>query len=286
VLRRDVGDVAILTIRRPAVLNALNEAVYAQLTAHFTRLRGDPRIAGVVFTGFGPKAFVSGADVNFLAQLRSPADGFATSQGSQAVGNVIESLGKPVVCALNGMALGGGNEIAMCCTARIARKGLALAVAQPEPNLGIVPGAGATQRLPRLVGVERAALMLRTGRGLSGAEAVASGLVRAEVEGDLIGAAVTLVRQAARGEIPLAPIDPRPIETPDELPPVELGHLSRAIDGLICRAIVEGCRMPLAEGLHFESEMFGACCATEDMRLGVANFIANGPRAKARFVNR
>jgi enoyl-CoA hydratase/carnithine racemase len=268
------------------VLNALNEAVYAQLTGHFTRLRGDPRIAGVVLTGFGPKAFVSGADVNFLAQLRSPEEGIATSQRSQAVGNVIESLGKPVVCALNGMALGGGNEIAMCCTARIARKGLAPAVAQPEPNLGIVPGAGATQRLPRLVGLERAAFMLRTGRGLSSAEAVACGLVRAEVEGDLIGAAVTLVRQAARGEILLSPIDPRPLETPDQLPPVELGHLSRAIDRLICRAIVEGCRMPLAQGLRFESEMFGACCATEDMRLGVANFIANGPRAKAQFVNR
>jgi enoyl-CoA hydratase / 3-hydroxyacyl-CoA dehydrogenase len=286
VLRRDVGDVAVLTIRRPAVLNALNEAVYAQLTDHFTRVRGDPRIAGVVLTGFGSKAFVSGADVNFLAQLHSAAEGVATSQRSQAVGNLVEALGKPVVCVLNGMALGGGNELAMCCTARIARKGLPLAVAQPEANLGLVPGAGATQRLPRLVGVERAAFMLRTGRGLSGAEAVASGLVRAEIEGDLIGAAVGLVRQAVRGEVQLTPIDPRPLETPDELPPIELGHLSRVIDRLICRAIVEGCRMSLADGLRFESEMFGACCATEDMRLGVANFIANGPRSKARFVHR
>jgi enoyl-CoA hydratase/3-hydroxyacyl-CoA dehydrogenase len=286
VLRRDAGDVAVLTIRRPAVLNALNETVYAQLMGHFSRLRDDPRIAGVVLTGFGSKAFVSGADVNFLAQLRSPAEGFATSQRSQAAGNMIEALGRPVVCALNGMALGGGNELAMCCTARLARKGLSLAVAQPEANLGIVPGAGATQRLPRLVGVERAASMLRTGRGLSGAEAVACGLVRAEIEGDLIGAAVALVRQAARGEVQLTPVNPRALEIPDELPPVELGHLSRAIDRLICRAIVEGCRMSLADGLRFESEMFGACCATEDMRLGVENFIANGPRSKARFVHR
>ena len=84
----------------------------------------------------------------------------------------------------------------------------------------------------------------------------------------------------------LKPIDPRPLETPAALPAVELGHLSKAIDGLICRAIVEGCRKPLYEGLHFESEMFGACCATEDMRIGVQNFMKNGPRAKAEFLHR
>jgi len=286
VLRRDEGDVAVLTIRRPKVLNALSDEVYAQLGDHFAALRDDPKVAAVVLTGFGPKAFVSGADVGFLGRIASPAEGVATSERSKEPGNLLERMGKPSVCALNGMALGGGNEIAMCCTARIVRKGLSMAVAQPEPNLGIVPGAGATQRLPRLVGVEKAAVMLRTGRPLSGKDAVAAGLIREEVEGDLVAAAVALARAAAKGEVSLKPIDPNPLATPDELPAVELGYLSRAIDALICRAIVEGCRKPLYEGLKFESEMFGACCGTEDMRIGVANFIKNGPRAKAEFVNR
>jgi enoyl-CoA hydratase/3-hydroxyacyl-CoA dehydrogenase len=286
VLRRDDGDVAVLTIRRPQVLNALNDEVYDQLGEHFAALRDDPRIAAVVLTGFGPKAFVSGADVGFLGKIGSPEEGVATSERSKEPGNLLEQLGKPSVCALNGMALGGGNEIAMCCTARIVKKGLSLAVAQPEPNLGIVPGAGATQRLPRLVGVEKAAAMLRTGRPVSGKDAVACGLIREELDGDVVAAAVALARAAARGEVKLMPIDPRPLETPAALPATELGHLSKAIDGLICRAIVEGCRKPLYEGLHFESEMFGACCATEDMRVGVQNFMKNGPRAKAEFLHR
>jgi enoyl-CoA hydratase/carnithine racemase len=179
VIRRDDGDVAVLTIRRPAVLNALSDEVYGQLRDHVAAIRDDPAIAAVVLTGFGPKAFVSGADVGFLAKIASPADGVSTSERSKEAGNLLEQMGKPSVCALNGMALGGGNEIAMCCTARIIRRGVSLAVAQPEPNLGIVPGAGATQRLPRLVGLDRAAMMLRTGRPLSGKEAVACGLVRA-----------------------------------------------------------------------------------------------------------
>ena len=161
VIRRDEGDVAILTIRRPKVLNALNDDVYAQLAAHAEALRADPKIAGVVLTGFGPKAFVSGADVNFLAAIRSPAEGVTTSERSKVPGNLFEGLGKPVICAMNGMAFGGGNELAMCCTARLIRAGLAVAVGQPEANLGIVPGAGATQRLPRLVGVTKAATALQ-----------------------------------------------------------------------------------------------------------------------------
>lgn len=275
-----------LTIRRPKVLNALNDEVYAQLHEQLVSVRDDPAIAAVVLTGFGPKAFVSGADVGFLGKISSPAEGAATSERSKDPGNLLERMGKPSVCALNGVALGGGNELAMCCTARLIRKDLGMAVAQPEPNLGIVPGAGATQRLPRLVGLEQAALMLRTGRPLSGAEAVACGLIREEVEGDVVEAAIALAGAAARGTVTLKPIDPRPLEIPPSLPAVELGHLSRAIDGLICRAIVEGCRKPLYEGLRLESELFGACCATEDMRIGVANFRKSGPRAKAEFVHR
>jgi enoyl-CoA hydratase/3-hydroxyacyl-CoA dehydrogenase len=286
VLRRDVGDVAVLTIRRPRVLNALNDEVYAQLAEQFAALRDDSKIVAAVLTGFGPKSFVSGADVNFLAQIKTPAQGFATSERSKQAGNLLESLGKPVVCALNGSALGGGSEIALCCSARVARKGIALAMAQPEANLGLVPGAGATQRLPRLVGVEKAATMLRTGRGLSAREAVECGLVHAEVEGDVVEAAVALARAAARGEARLKPIDPRPLKVPAALPVIDIGHRSRAIDGLICRAIVEGCREPLAEGLRIESKLFGECCATEDMRIGVQNFLTNGPRSMAEFVHR
>ncbi|MFI5309711.1 MAG: 3-hydroxyacyl-CoA dehydrogenase/enoyl-CoA hydratase family protein [Gemmatimonadales bacterium] len=286
VLRRDVGDVAVLTIRRPRVLNALNEEVYAQLAEHVAALRDSAKIVAVVLSGFGTKSFVSGADVNFLAEIETPAQGCATSERSKQAGNLLESLGKPVVCALNGSAFGGGSEIALCCTARLVRKGLALAMAQPESNLGIVPGAGATQRLPRLVGIEKAAMMLRTGRGLSAREAVECGLVHAEVEGDVVEAAVTLARAAARGEAQLKAIDPRPLAMPTGLPPIDIGHRSRAIDGLICRAIVEGCAQPLAAGLRTESELFGECCATEDMRIGVHNFLTNGPRSMAEFVHR
>ncbi len=286
VLRRDDGDVAIVTIRRPRVLNALNDDVYAQLAETFAALQSDPRVAAVVLTGFGTKAFVSGADVNFLARIATPAEGFDTSQRSKEPGNLIENLGKPVICALNGMALGGGNELAMCCTARIARAGIPMLVAQPEVSLGIVPGSGATQRLPRLVGIAKAAEMLRTGRSLSGREAVECGLVREEVDGSVVEAAVSLARAAAHGDVRLDPVDPRPMAVPGSLPPVELGHLSRTIDALICRAILEGCPRPLAEGLRFESELFGACCGTEDMGIGLRNFLEKGPRSKAAFVHR
>jgi enoyl-CoA hydratase/3-hydroxyacyl-CoA dehydrogenase len=127
--------------------------------------------------------------------------------------------------------------------------------------------------------------MLRTGRPLSGREAVECGLVRAEIDGDVVEAAVVLARAAALDEESIVPIDPRPLAMPSSLPPVELGHRSRVVDALICRAILEGCAMPLAEGLRFESEMFGACCATADMHIGVLNFQENGPRSRAVFVN-
>ena len=189
------------------------------------------------------------------------------------------------MCALNGYAFGGGNELAMCCTARLVRKGLRVAVAQPEVNLGIIPGAGATQRLPRLVGVTKAAEMLRTARALSSPEAVECGLIREEVDGDVVDAAIALARAASRGEVALPRIDRHALNVPKKLPLLQLAHLSRAVDALLCRAILEGCAKPLAEGLQLESELFGACCGTEDMHIGVRNFVANGPKAKAEFVH-
>ena len=285
VYRRDVDGVAVVTIRRPRVLNALNEEVYAQLRRHFEAIRDDRDICAAVLTGFGVKAFVPGADVGFLAQIDSPEKGFETCESCKAVGALIEQLGKPVICALNGFAFGGGLELAMCCTARICREGLKVAAGQPEVNLGLIPGAGGTQRLPRLIGVEAAAAMLRTGRPISGREAVELGLFEREVSGDLVETAVLLAREAVAGTARFEPIPRDPLEVPDELPPVDLGHLSTAIDRILCRAIIEGCRMPLEEGLRFESEMFAECCRTEDMKIGVENFLKNGPREKAQFRN-
>ena len=163
VTRTDVDGVAVLKIRRPKVLNALNEAVFDEIQACFAAVEADDSIQASVLTGFGKKAFVSGAEVGFLAKIENETQGESTSRGSQKVLDFIEDLDKPVVCAMNGLAFGGGNELAMACTARLARAGLRVFVGQPEPNLGIIPGAGGTQRLPRLVGLEAAAPILRTG---------------------------------------------------------------------------------------------------------------------------
>ena len=286
VLREDRRGVAILKIRRPKVLNALNAAVFAQLAAHIVDIENDARVAGAVITGFGKKAFVSGGDIGMLARLDSPESGEAGSLDSQSALNAIEDCRKPTVCAMNGLAFGGGNELALACDARLAPKGLKVFVAQPEVNLGIIPGAGGTQRLPRWIGLETAAQLMRLGRPISTEEAARIGLIRAEVEGDLINAAILLVQQATSGEVELPSITSRPLEdVPDALPEVDLGHLSRKIDELLCRAILEGARLPLREGLALEARLFGECCATQDMKLGMRNFFENGPKAKAEFVN-
>ena len=286
VLRRDEDGIAVLTIRRPQVLNALNQDVFDQIERHFDAIATDESMRGVVLTGFGRKAFVSGADVTMLARIDSAEQGERTSLGSHAVLDKIESFPKPVVCAYNGLAFGGGNELGMACHARIARKGIAPLAAQPEPNLGIIPGAGATQRLPRWIGLRNAWPLLRTGRPISSAEALKLGLIREEVEGDVVAAAVALANDAADGKTTLAPIPSDPIEVPDDLPEVDLGHLSRAVDAVLQKAILEGARMSLAEGLRFECKCFGEICALEDMRIGVDNFIKNGPRSKASFLHR
>ncbi|MEM7166423.1 MAG: 3-hydroxyacyl-CoA dehydrogenase/enoyl-CoA hydratase family protein [Planctomycetota bacterium] len=285
VMREDHDGVAVLKIRRPKVLNALNNEAFDEIEAHFKAIAADDNIAGVVLTGFGVKAFVSGADVNFLAKIDSAAMGEQTSLGSQRSLNVVEAMTKPVVCAMNGFAFGGGNELAMACHARIARKGLKLLASQPEVNLGIIPGAGATQRLPRWIGVEKAAALLRTAGGMSSAQALEAGLISREVEGDLVGAGIAMVRDAISGKAPLQPITTAPLSVPDQLPDADLGHRSRAVDAILCRAILEGCQKPLAEGLAFEAKMFGEVCETKDMRLGVDNFLKNGPRTPAPFTH-
>jgi 3-hydroxyacyl-CoA dehydrogenase len=168
VLRHDTNGIAVLTIRRPKVLNALDQGVFEEIAARFVECDKDQSVKGIVLTGFGKKAFVSGADVHFLAKIKTVAEGEATSSGSQRCVNVVGAVKKPTVAALNGLAFGGGIELAMACEARIAQKGLRVLAGQPEANLGIIPGAGGTQRLPRLVGVERAAEMIRTCKPISG----------------------------------------------------------------------------------------------------------------------
>jgi enoyl-CoA hydratase/3-hydroxyacyl-CoA dehydrogenase len=286
VIRRDFDDVAVLVIRRPQVLNALNLEVYRQIARHFEAIRADASVRGVVLTGFGRKAFVAGADVTMLAKIGSAEEGEEMSWSSHEVMNLVEDFEKPVICAYNGLAFGGGNELGMACHARLARKGLSPLAAQPEPNLGIIPGAGATQRLPRLIGIEKAWTLLRTGRAISSREALSLGLIREEIEGDLLAAAIALARAAASGEVSLPRIPREPIEVPSELPEVDLGHLSRAVDEVMQKAILEGAKLPLAEGLRWEAKCFGEVCRLEDMKIGVSNFLENGPRAKAAFVHR
>ena len=240
VIREDKDDIAIVKIRRPKVLNALNEDVFEQLKENFLDIQKDPKIRGAILTGFGTRAFVSGADIGMLASQNTAEDGEEGCLKNHSVLNLIEGLGKPVVCAMNGLAFGGGNEIAMACTARIAKKGQKVFVGQPEPKLGIIPGAGGTQRLPRLVGIENAWSILRTANPISSAQAKVMGLIQEEVEGDLIEAAIGWVKKILSGEVKPPSIPKGPIPIPSKLPEVDIGPLSRKIDSLLQKAILEG----------------------------------------------
>jgi enoyl-CoA hydratase/carnithine racemase len=285
VFREDKGEIAVVKIRRPKVLNALNREVFDQLEETFSVIQKDPKIRGAVLTGFGTRAFVSGADIQMLASQKTPEEAERACLKSQAVPNLIETLGKPVVCAMNGLAFGGGNEIAMGCTARLAAKGQKVFVAQPEPRLGIIPGCGGTQRLPRLIGLERAWAMLRSGNPISSAQALEYGLIQEEVEGDLIEAALRWAQGLITGKVSVPSIPGGPIPVPSKLPDVDIGHVSRKIDSLIQRCILEGAKMTLSEGLKLEAKTFGECLLTRDMRIGMENFIKNGPKVNANFVH-
>jgi enoyl-CoA hydratase/3-hydroxyacyl-CoA dehydrogenase len=285
VFREDKGEVAIVKIRRPKVLNALNVDVFEQLGEIFSEIQKDPKIKGAVLTGFGTRAFVSGADIAMLAAQKTPeeAEGFCLK--NQAVLNLIENLGKPVVCAMNGLAFGGGNEVAMACSLRITTKGQKVFVAQPEPRLGIMPGIGGTQRLPRWIGIEKAWTLLRSGNPISSSQAKELGLIQEEVEGDLMGAAIDWIGKLISGKASVPSIFKGPIPIPSKLPEVDIGHLSRKIDSLIQRSILEGAKMTLGEGLKLEAKTFGECLLTQDMRIGMENFMKNGPKVNASFLH-
>lgn len=286
VLREDRGDVAVVTVRRPDVLNAINAEAIRQLAATFEAIATDDAVKAVVVTGYGKKAFVSGADIGFLSTLESPEDGTNMCLNFQGAVQVIEDMEKPVVCAMNGIAFGGGCEIAMGCHARVAPKGLRVLAGQPEVKLGIIPGAGGSQRLPRIVGFEKGSELLRTGRPISSEEAHEIGLVDRLSDGDVVADAIAFAREIAAGEHTPKPMPAEPLSPPDALPEVDLGHLSTAVDAILCRAIVDGGRMTLADGLVLEAKLFGEVCKTEDKKIGIANFIEKGARSKAEFVNR
>jgi enoyl-CoA hydratase/carnithine racemase len=285
VIREDKGEIAVVKVRRPRVLNALNADVLDQLKENFLDIQKDPKIKGAILTGFGTRAFVSGADIGMLASQKTPQEAEAGCLKTHSVFNLIENLGKPVVCAMNGLAFGGGNEIAMACAARIATKGQKVFVGQPEPKLGFIPGAGGTQRLPRLIGIEKAWPILRSSNPISSAQAKEMGLIQEEVEGDLIEAAMDWVKKILSGKVKVPSIPKGPIPIPSKLPEVDLGHLSRKIDSLLQRAILEGAKMTLEEGLKLEAKVFGECSSTQDRKIGIENFMKNGPKVNANFVH-
>jgi enoyl-CoA hydratase/3-hydroxyacyl-CoA dehydrogenase len=283
VFREDEDDIAVVTIRRPKTLNALNRDVMKQLHAAFSEIKKDDRIRGAVLTGFGIKAFVSGADIQMLAGIKSPEEGEKISREGQETLTFIENLGKPVICAMNGLAFGGGNELAMACTARIAKKGLRVFAGQPEPKLGIIPGYGGSQRLPRIVGLLQAWPILRSGNPISSEEALQIGLVSEEVEGDVRKEGLAFAKRIISGDVEVKPIQDGPIDIPESLPEVDIGLLSRKTDEILSKAILGGAKLTLEEGLKHEAQMFGECVRTKDMRIGMGNFMKYGPKKEAKF---
>jgi len=253
-LDRD-GAVAIVTINRPKVLNALNAQTLDELRRAMLDLGRDDSVRVAVLTGAGDKSFVAGADINELA-VQTPTSGREHALTGQHVFDVIENLGKPVIAAINGYALGGGCELAMACTIRLAADTARLG--QPEIGLGLIPGYGGTQRLARLVGKGRAMELILGGAPISAAEAERIGLVnRVVAAAELIAEATKFAQQLAKG----APIAMR----------------------YILSAINKGLEMPLAEGCLFEATLFGLVASTEDMREGTAAFLE---KRKASFKGR
>jgi enoyl-CoA hydratase len=241
--------VAIVTINRPDKLNALNDKVMEELDSAFAALGSDPAVRGVVLTGAGEKAFVAGADIAELA-TQSPVEGQQRSSRGQRILDRIENLGKPVVAAVNGFALGGGCELAMACHVRVASENAKLGT--PEVTLGIMCGYGGTQRLPRLVGKGRALEMLLTGEKVDAPEALRIGLVNRVVAKDkLLGEAEALLRRMlANG-------------------PLSLRFTMEAVNA--------GLEMPLEEAQYLEATLFGLICTTEDMKEGTKAFIEKRP---------
>ena len=245
VLYETKGAIAYVTINRPQVLNALNRATWADLRTAFEAARDDLAVRGVILTGSGDKAFVAGADISDLAEL-SAIEAEQSSRFGQRVLDLIENLGKPVVAAINGFALGGGCETAMACTIRIAVEHAHFG--QPEVKLGLLPGGGGTQRLPRLVGKGRALQLILTGGMINAAEAYRIGLVNEIVPAEgLIARAQAILNEIA-GNGPIAV-------------------------RLALEATNKGMDTSQSDGLVLEASYFGLLAGTEDKKEGTSAFL-------------
>lgn len=270
-----------LRIFRPEVKNALSKKTIREIDRAIDELTGDASVKGIVFTSYDGS--LAGADITELSELETPEDCRAICMATHPVLAKIARAGKPVVAAIDGPVLGGGAEFSMACHARVVGKQLMLG--QPEVNLGIIPGYGGTQRLPRLIGIERASGMLRTGRPIGGAEACAWGWATGEPNADIEAAARTLLADHLAGKTKLAPVEPAPMPITDPLPAVELGHRSLAIDAILVDVMRRGLAMPLDEGVAIEADGFARCKTTVDLDIGMKNFIQNGPRVPAAFLH-
>jgi len=245
VLYEKKGPIAYVTLNRPKVLNALNTKTWENLRTAFEAVRDDDEVRGVILTGAGDKAFIAGADINELAQLTA-VDGEASSSFGQQVLNLVENLGKPVIAAINGFALGGGCETAMACTIRIAVESAKFG--QPEVKLGVLPGAGGTQRLPRLVGKGRALQLILTGEMVTAQEAYRIGLVNEIVPAaNLTSRAEAILKQIFANA------------------PIAIKHSLAAVN--------KGLETSQDEGLALEASFFGLCAGTEDKKEGTSAFL-------------
>ena len=278
----DDGDgVAVVRVFRPEVKNALDRRTLSELDHAMQALAGDSRVRGVVLTSFG--GALAGADINELARVRTSEEAVATCAFGQGVLHRIAVMHKPVVAAVDGPVLGGGAELSMACHARVV--GPHLLLGQPEVNLGIIPGYGGTQRLPRLIGHERAMTLLRTGRSIGAADACAWGWAHGQPVADVVAAARAMIAAHLAGEVALAAVDPAPMSIPDRVSEVDIGHRSLAIDAILVDVVQAGLRQPLAQGLAREADGFGRCIQTVDMDIGLKNFVQNGARVPAMFLH-
>jgi enoyl-CoA hydratase len=249
------ASIAYVTINRPKVLNALNMATMEELRAAFTEIKDDANIRVALLTGSGEKAFIAGADIGELSKNDAVTGKQYTHRG-QSVLDLIENLGKPVIACINGFALGGGCELAMACTMRLASENAKLG--QPEVKLGIIPGYGGSQRLPRLVGKGLAMQLVLTGEMITAQEAYRIGLVNeVTTASELIPRAEGIAHKIIANA------------------PLAVQYAMEAVN--------HGMEMTLAEGLYLEAALFGVCCATEDKQEGTTAFLEKrAPQFKGR----
>jgi enoyl-CoA hydratase/carnithine racemase len=245
VLYEKKSGIAYVTLNRPKVLNALNTPTWTDMRTAFIDARDDAAVRGVILTGAGTKAFIAGADITELAHL-SAFEAEQSSRFGQEVLDLIENLGKPVVAAINGFALGGGCETAMACTIRIAVDSAKFG--QPEVTLGLVPGGGGTQRLPRLVGKGHALQLILSGEMISAQEAYRIGLVNEIVPAARLIARAEEILQKIAANAPIA--------------------VKFALE-----AANKGMETSQGEGLLLEASYFGLCAATEDKKEGTSAFL-------------